>query len=614
MKNNKWLLIAILWTFMILFTIVYSNINMQEGNNIVSGNQSEAQKKEYEHSFPIRVSKNDYFKWEFISNDTASIYPRREALVRDIFVDIWDRVEEWDTLATLFNPWVQGEWQSKINIKNTIVSSKNSLLQEANSVKIAKIAELDQKIIQKEIILEETIRNFDSKLNEIWDEDANGSQFQVIQKNLENLEWNLMTAKELKESLISESEKNISQKRELLDAKIDEIYNLLIPILYIGNEVDLSYLDISRWDLSAEFWARNTSLKNELISEIKRFNNDSGNLNTEEKYIQLWLINDLLIQVLQNTIISVSVPETVIQRHISNIDSYTNALIQQKQMLDDAMYKQNVLISEQIEKIQNIELQISQKENEISLLSTQSRSTDAEKSLMVSKIKAEIDTLKASKNLLIANENKSITSIENEIAIAQADLNSEYLKSGDYKIISPFSGIISKRNIEVGAKVSMSAEAFRISGVETSLSKITKKEIKFYIPEDVKENVEMWKIITFSHWDNEWKSFTWTIYRISPEVDENNLSITVQAKISESIKLPNKSTIKVNLETKQEMFKIPSSTTYNKEDRKIVYYKKDNWKLWIRDINIISDDWEYSLITWNITDDLKIVTTPIFIK
>ena len=30
---------------MILFTIVYSNINMQEGNNIVSGNQSEAQKK-----------------------------------------------------------------------------------------------------------------------------------------------------------------------------------------------------------------------------------------------------------------------------------------------------------------------------------------------------------------------------------------------------------------------------------------------------------------------------------------------------------------------------------------------------------------------------------------
>lgn len=614
MKHKKWWIIAIISIVIVILTsiTVYQINNQNDTINTSTDNTKE--KKVYKHTTAERVSKNDYFKWEFISNDTASIYPRREALVRDILVDIWDRIDEWDTLAILFNPWVQGEWQSKINIKNTIVSSKNSLLQEANSVKIAKIAELDQKIIQKEVILEETIRNFDAKLNEIWDEDANGSQFQVLQKNLENLEWNLMTAKELKESLINESEKNISQKRELLDTKIDEIYNLLIPILYIGNEGDLNYLDISRWDLSTEFWARNTSLKNELISQIKTFNNDREDLNTEGKYIQLWLINDLLIQVLQNTIISVNVPETVIQGHISNIDSYSHALIQQNEILDDAIYNQSVLISEQREKIQNIELQISQKENEISLLATQSRSTDSEKSLMVSKIKAEIDTLIASKNLLIANENKSITSIENEIAIAQADLNSEYLKSGDYKIISPFSGIISKRNIEVGAKVSMSAEAFRISGVETSLSKITKKEIKFYIPEDLKENVEMWKIITFSHWDNEWKSFTWTIYRISPEVDENNLSITVQAKISENIKLPNKSTIKVNLETKQEIFKIPSSTIYNKDDRKIVYYKKDNWKLWIRDINIISDDWEYSLITWNITDDLKIVTTPIFIK
>ncbi len=75
-------------------------------------------KKEYEHSFPSRVSKNDYLKWEFISNDIASIYPRREALVRDILVDIWDNVQVWDTLAILFNPWVEWEWQSEINIKN----------------------------------------------------------------------------------------------------------------------------------------------------------------------------------------------------------------------------------------------------------------------------------------------------------------------------------------------------------------------------------------------------------------------------------------------------------------------------------------------------------------
>jgi hypothetical protein len=38
-----------------------------------------------------------------------------------------------------------------------------------------------------------------------------------------------------------------------------------------------------------------------------------------------------------------------------------------------------------------------------------------------------------------------ITTIKNDIAIAKANLNNEYIKSGDYKIISPFSGKISKR-------------------------------------------------------------------------------------------------------------------------------------------------------------------------
>jgi membrane fusion protein (multidrug efflux system) len=146
------------------------------------------------------------------------------------------------------------------------------------------------------------------------------------------------------------------------------------------------------------------------------------------------------------------------------------------------------------------------------------------------------------------------------------------------------------------------------------LSRITKKEVKFYVPENLKENLEMWKEVIFSLWGNKESSFTGTIYRISPEVDEKTFSITVQARVDEKILLPNKSTIRVNLKTKEEIFKIPSSSIYNKEERKIVYYKKENWKLGVRDINIVSDDGEYSLVTWNFDDTLKVVTTPIFIK
>jgi hypothetical protein len=45
-----------------------------------------------------------------------------------------------------------------------------------------------------------------------------------------------------------------------------------------------------------------------------------------------------------------------------------------------------------------------------------------------------------------------------------------------------------------------------------------------------------------------------------------------------------------------------------------VYYKKDNGKLGIQDIIIISEDGEFSLVSWDFDTSLKVVTTPIFVK
>jgi hypothetical protein len=45
-----------------------------------------------------------------------------------------------------------------------------------------------------------------------------------------------------------------------------------------------------------------------------------------------------------------------------------------------------------------------------------------------------------------------------------------------------------------------------------------------------------------------------------------------------------------------------------------MYYKKPNGKLWVKDVTIISEDGEYSLVTGDFDETLKIVTTPIFIK
>lgn len=642
MKKKKWFIIAILLLLIVVYVVVFYNTK----DNIVIGNKTsvEKQKKVYKHTLPNRILNNDYFKWEFISNNIASIYPRREAIVKDILVDIWDKVKIGETLAILFNPWVWWEWQSKINIKSTLLQTKRNLLWNIKEVKNAKLSEIFTKIIEKEIVLDETSKNFDTRISqfELLEKNKTSSQEDLIknsqtkidiEKNkLIILEQSLQDAISLKKEILKESENNILQKEKLLDKQINEILSKIIPIFYIWNESAIDYIKIERWDMSDLFWIKNSSNRNDLLQKINYFIINKWELNTLNQYNKLLEINNLLIIALQDTVISVDIIESKIKDNINAIQTYEISLLNYKENYDDSINLNNISIQLQNEKNSKIVTQIklqksviisaeswywaasSLKEEKVSNINESIKKLKSDKSLAISKMKAELDTLKKTKKLLEAQENHKVTSIQNDISVAKSNLNSEYIKSWDYKIISPFSWIISKRKIDIWEKISQNMEAFRLSWVDSTLSRITKKEVKFYIPENLQKNLKIWKDVLFYTWDNKTKSFTWTIYRISPEVDEDTLSIIVQAKVSDNVKLPNKSTIRVNLETRKEMFKIPSSTIYNKNERKIIYYKKDNWKLWIRDISIISDDWEYSLVSWNITDDLKIITTPIFIK
>jgi hypothetical protein len=96
---------------------------------------------------------------------------------------------------------------------------------------------------------------------------------------------------------------------------------------------------------------------------------------------------------------------------------------------------------------------------------------------------------------------------------------------------------------------------------------------------------------------DEAKSFTGTIYRISPEIDPTTRAITVQAKVNDNLSFSNKSSLRVTFTSHTLTYQIPTSSIYNKGERKIVYYKKDNGKLGIQDIIIISEDGEFSLVS-----------------
>lgn len=620
---------VIAWIVLLASLLGYNYVSSQDQSKESASSMSmESKKKTYEHTFPEQVTKSDFFQGTFMQNDVAGIYPRREALVKDILVDIWDEVQEWETLAILFEPWVSGQAESNIELKNTMLSSSNKILADTKKIAKAKIEEFDTKIKEKEILLSETLDNYNIKISQAqntYDTKAESlsDTLEVEQKVLSSLESNLETALRTKKEKTKEIEDNITQKEILLASKIEEVYTGIVPLMYIWEENQVDYNEIQRWDLSQFFSAQNSQVKNDLVIEVQKFQDQRGILEPLSKYEILLQIVRLTASGLENTIYSVSeTDEASVKLYISRAKTLESSLINQKEVYDDAVANLKIISASEDEKISAIEQKIEEQKAKIQRIKSEAelfttdnsiKLTESEKKLQIEKLTAELETLRKSRALLVANEDKQITSAENSVAIAQADLNKEYIASGDYKIISPFSWVISKRDIQIWSMVSPKNEAFRITGVDNSLSRITKQEIKFYVPENLQDQIESGQEVYFST-ANESKSFSGTIYRISSEIDSVTRSITVQAKVDDSIRISNESSIRVTLESETLTYRVPTSSIYNKWERKIMYYKKDNGKLGVQDVTILSDDGEFSLVSWDFDATMKVVTTPIFVK
>lgn len=612
MKKITWIIgVILLWVIWVV-AYIYSGENMDHSQMTMS--DSLKSQKTYEHTFPEQVVKNDFFAGEFIRNDVASIYPRRESLVKDILVDIWDEVYAGQTLAILFEPGVEGQSASNIWLKSTIVNSQEKILWDTQKIADSKISEFDKKIEEKEIILRETLKNYDLQIRQIWNtQQSSWSEYSVGYKNLITLENSYENALDNKAKVLSDANSNIDQKTSLFDIKIKEVYSQIIPMIYIWEENNIDYEEIKKGDLHYLFSSQDSSIINSLVMEVRKYQEDVWE-DITERYENIKEIIRLSKKGLENTPSSVTdTPQELIDQHIVQISVLEAQLETSYEWYTDAKTQYEVIASSQNEKLDKISDDIEKQKESLELTASKYSTVENDKQWEIEKLTAELETLKASRGVLIANQEKQVTQASNNLAIARADLNKEYVASWDYKIISPFSGVISSRNMEIGEMISPSMEAYRVSGVDNSLSRITKKEIKFFVPESLQWKFQIGQEVYFSSSD-EAESFSWSIYRISPEIDEQTRSITIQAKVDESISLSNKSTIRVSLETQSLVYKVPTSSIYNKWERTIVYYKKDNEKLGVKDIVILSDDGEFSLVTGDFDSSLKVVTTPIFIK
>jgi hypothetical protein len=309
-----------------------------------------------------------------------------------------------------------------------MLDSSSRILADTKKVAAAKISEFESKITEKETLLLETLNTYDVQISQAqntYDTKAESldNTLEVEQKGLTTLEVRLENFRNTKDEKLEEGKNNITQKETLLDSKVDELYTQIIPLVYIGEENEIEYESIRKGSLSQFFSVGDSNVKNTLVFEIQKFQDERYTLGTLEKYELLSNINRLLVLGLENTSYSVGeTDETIVRSYITQAKNYNTSLINQKEVYDDALTGLRVLEGSETEKISGVEQQIEEQKSKIQRVESDNtlfitdnsvKLTESEKELQSQKLSAELDTLRKSKDLLVANENKQITSASN---------------------------------------------------------------------------------------------------------------------------------------------------------------------------------------------------------
>ena len=227
-------------------------------------------------------------------------------------------------------------------------------------------------------------------------------------------------------------------------------------------------------------------------------------------------------------------------------------------------------------------------------------------------LQEQIRTAHNALGLTEANQEQMVESKQSMVKIANAMLQSEYATSGNRKILSPFSGTVSKRFINVGQIVMSSMSAFELTDVPTSLAKKAKTEIQFGLPEQLIDALDIGDNVTFFLQADETTPYNAEVTRKSPQVDMQTHTITVQAKVDNTLSLPHGASVRIRLlDEKKPIFRVPSSAVKREAERNYVWIlDPETQKPTQRAVSVIAEDGEFAEITGVITAESVIILDP----
>jgi len=510
-----------------------------------------------------------------LSNETANIYPRRDGIVEDVYVDIGDTVTKGQVVALLLPKGVEGQSAAMIAEKSARKVQAETDYVSAQGVAQEAVNKAEQQIEEKLTAISTAKSEQESLLWKFSQYKSNVTQ------TLEQAFISVRSARQLIEHI------TIGSNTRPGDEIREDDFNDQLGLLDFKTRFAVALAFESLNHAEDEYLAANEEKRGALIENLAFLANDA-----------LLKTSDLLAATP-----TVNLPQAGLFTHQqlsnlnSNVLSTQTSIFKAKESYEDA---ENAFVT--------------MTSSEPALYSAwKSGSTNPNvQSNKVLMLNEQLTTSQEHLNFITSQQQQMIEKTKSMVGVADAMLNAEYALSGHRNILSPFSGVVSKRFIEVGSMSMPSMPAFELVDVPTSLAKKAKSEIQFGLPEHLLSAIDIGDTVTFVLPNDDIKEYEAEVTRKSPQIDMQTHTITVQAKIDDSLMIPNHANVRVRLiDQKLPTFRVPSFAVKREEEGNI---------LWVLDaetnkphkvsVTVRSEDGEFAEISGDITQEMQIILDP----
>lgn len=641
-KNITWvigviLLIGIIWISAWFFT---------DSSDVIKNNTLNRKKEDQSfQTITPTLSKNTshILLGKIISNEVANIYPRRQGIIQDIYVDIGDVVQQGDVLGTLLPQWV--EWQS-----SSIINEKQARLNQAqvdllNKKLVAQeaIANAQQSLKQKEITLDWAQKE---KMIFIKDRDINlettienekakvagaKQSIAVVQSNISLLETTILKEEKDENTRIQQSQTNIDQTFEQAEVQIE---HMKTSIEFLFTRWDEN-LQLWKDEIPRSFWAKNTQTRTVFqrtySSFIKKYEDYKSYPAEERKNrVQNILVDAVnltnkVLDILENTVSGSDISEEGINAHLNSLHTIESNLLRSKEAIEDSinMFRlsetwASVTLSRLQQELEREKEKLKQAEENYLIIRTQAeknirtaeknlQTTDISRTSTVEILQEDVKTAQQNLEFVQAQQKQILERAENDVSIYQANLGLDIVTQEHQRIVSPFSGTISKRFIIVGEPVMLNNPLFEMIDVDTSLSKNASREIVFWLPEELQTKLQIGDTFSF-FLSNEEELFDAEVTRKSPQIDTSTQTVTIQAKIITERDFAHNSSVRIRLQTDIERYKIPSSLVKREDDINFIWILWNNDTPIKKEVSVFFEDGEFAEVSWDIDISTRLVT------